>query len=190
MKLNFIVRLSTDLTMQYIDGLRSFQRRWRRAIALTVALAVLPVAWHSQAYTVTVLMPVRMDVIGVCTISATNLDFGNYLTRENNPTRGTAILNLVCPSERTVEIALDAGTAASRNTRRRQLSAEAGRGTLDYDLFKNGDRNQHWGDKDEDTLVLRATGGLQAIEVYGEIPARQVAPDGSYVDIIIVTVSF
>src|SRR5437868_748943 len=132
--------------MQYIYGVRPLRKRnWRRTIALAVALAALPLALRGQVFTATAGMPVRMEVIGTCIITASDLDFGTYLANGNVAALGQTSLQLKCPSGFAVEISLDAGTSGGRN--RRQMSADSGPGSLNYDLYQDAGRTIPWGDR-------------------------------------------
>jgi spore coat protein U-like protein len=176
--------------MQYIYGVHALKgRKWRRVVALSAALAALTVALRGQAFTATAGMPVRMEVIGSCIVAASDLDFGTYFAAGTMASLGQTDLQLRCPSGFAVEISLDAGTSGGRN--RRQMIADSGRGTLDYDLYQDAGRTIPWGDRSgRDTLELTATGEPQSIPVYGEIPAGQRATEGSYSDTITVLVQF
>ena len=78
------------------------------------------------------------------------------------------------------------------NTRRREMRQEGlGADTLRYDLFQDAGRTIHWGDRSgTDTRDVLTTGAPQTVNVYGQIPAGQRVRDGTYSDMITVTVTF
>lgn len=164
----------------------------RLAIILWLALAVLPVKSHAQAtYTATAGMPVRIEIVAVCTVSATDLNFGAYSSKSQAPVQGQTAITLVCGPGITAEISLDAGSGPGGNTNRRRMEQDAGSDQMDYDLFQDPGRTVHWGDRSGvDTLEVTTTGVSLAIPVYGQIPGGQRVRDGSYSDTITVRVLY
>jgi len=65
----------------------------------------------------------------------------------------------------------------------------SGGGTLGYYLFADGAHSMVWGDGTNDTHVRNGSGSA-AFPIYGVIPARQIAPVGSYTDVVIITVQW
>jgi spore coat protein U-like protein len=157
---------------------------------LLLALAALPAVLTAQSFTVTGGMPVRIEIIVACSVSATDLDFGAYASNQNEPLRGQSSIELRCAPDTLTEISLDGGTSPG-NTRNRKLSHDSGRDRLDYDLYQDSARTMHWGDRSgNDTLELVTTVPVHTVPVYGEIPAGQRAQDGFYSDVITVTVLY
>jgi spore coat protein U-like protein len=167
-------------------------RACRGFLVLCLALAALPATLLAQTFTVNAGMPVRIELTGFCTVSASDLNFGAYASNQDVPKQGQSAIQLQCSSGTVAEVTLDAGLGTERNTRRRQMELNAARDHLNYDLFQDPGRTIHWGDgrTGRDTLEVQATGALQTIPVYGEIPARQRVADGVYNDLIIVQVFF
>jgi spore coat protein U-like protein len=162
-----------------------------RFFVFLLALAALPATVCAQNFTVTSVMPVRIELVGFCNVAASDLDFGAYASNQIAPVNGQTIIQLQCSSGTVAEIALDAGTGPGRNTKRRKLEQDNGTDQLDYGLFQNPARTVIWGDKSgDDTLEVEATGAAQAIPVYGQIPGGQRVRDGTYRDTITVTVYY
>jgi spore coat protein U-like protein len=163
----------------------------QRTVAAFLALAGLPMAPVAQTYTVASGMPVTIEIVMQCTVSATDLDFGAYSTDSVSPKLGQSSITLLCSAGTVADVALDSGTGPGRNTNRRQMSQEAGPNRLDYELHQDAGRTIHWGDNSgRDTLELPMTGVPQTVPVYGRIPAGQRARDGTYSDVITVQVQF
>jgi spore coat protein U-like protein len=136
-------------------------------------------------------MPVRIQIIGFCNVSASNLDFGAYASNQNSPSQGQTTIQLQCSDGSAAEISLDAGAGPGGNTNRRKMERISGTDQLDYGLFQDPGRTIHWGDQSGvDTLEVQTTGAPQAIPVYGQIPGGQRVRDGNYGDTITVRVVF
>jgi spore coat protein U-like protein len=137
-------------------------------------------------------MPVRIELVGFCNVSASDLDFGVYGSNSQTPAQGQTAIQLHCSGGTVAELTLDAGTTGlDRNTSRRKLAQDRGIDRLDYDLFQDPGRTIHWGNKSGvDTLEVQATGVPQTVPVYGQIPGGQRVRDGVYYDTITVIVTF
>lgn len=166
---------------------------WRTVVL--AALAILPSGLSAQGsapvFTVTAGMPVRIELVGFCNVSASNLDFGAYASNQKAPVQGQTTIQLQCSPGTVAELSLDAGTGPGRNTKRRKMEQERGIDRLDYDLYQDPGRTMQWGDNSgRDTVEVEATGAPQAIPVYGQIPGGQRVRDGIYSDVITVTVFY
>lgn len=159
-------------------------------LTLWLALA-LPATLGAQTFSVTSAMPVRIELVGFCHVSASELDFGAYASNSQASAEGQTVIQLQCSSGTVAEVSLDAGTGTLGNTSRRKLEHERGLGQLEYDLFQDPGRTVHWGDRSGvDTLEVTATGSPQTIPVYGRIFGGQRVRDGIYSDTITVQVRF
>lgn len=165
--------------------------RARRGFLVLCLLGALPATALAQTFSVNAGMPVRVELTGFCTVSASDLNFGAYASNQDVPAQGQSSIQLQCSSGTVAELSLDAGQGTERNTRRRQMETAGARDHLDYDLFQDPGRTTHWGDNSgRDTLEVQATGAPQTIPVYGEIARKQRVEDGAYNDLIIVRVMF
>lgn len=163
----------------------------QRAIVAFLALAGLPTAPVGQTFFATSGMPVRIEIVGSCLVTASDLDFGAYDGLTGTPTRGQSSIALQCSPEMGVEVSLDAGTTAGATTSTRQLTSRSGADRLDYGLYQDAGRTLNWGDTSGvDTLEVLTTGASQTVPVYGEIRAGQRTPAGTYGDVITVRVQF
>ena len=141
--------------------------------------------------TTTAGMPVRIELVGFCQVSAADLDFGAYASNQNAPAQGQTAIQLQCSGGTVAELTLDAGSGPGGNTSRRRMEQEGGVDRLDYGLFQDPARTVHWGDRSGvDTLEVETTGAPQTVPVYGQIPGGQRARDGIYSDLITVRVLF
>jgi spore coat protein U-like protein len=172
--------------------MRSIAGRWRRLFVVWLALAASSSTLRAQAiFTTTGVMPVRIELVGFCHVSAADLDFGAYASNQTAPGQGQTAIQLQCSGGTVAELALDAGSGLGRNTSRRTMEQEAGTDRLDYDLFQDPARTAHWGDRSGvDTVEVEATGAPQSVPVYGQIPGGQRVRDGIYSDLITVRVFY
>jgi spore coat protein U-like protein len=162
-----------------------------RIFVFFLALATLPAIVRAQTFTVNSGMLVKIELVGFCNVSASDLNFGAYASNQNAPIQGQTNIQLQCSPGTMAELSLDAGTGPGRNDKRRKMEQEGGTDQLDYGLFQNPGRTIHWGDKSgHDTVEVEATGAPQAIPVYGQLPGGQRVRDGTYSDTITVTVFY
>lgn len=129
-----------------------------------------------------------------CTVSATGVMFGAYDPRAASPDDGTGAIDISChPRDQSVNIALSTGSSGSFWARR----MSSGAAQLDYNLYTATSRTIVWGDGSGGTSTVTLTegnvsGGRRrfSADIFGRIPALQNVPAGSYVDTIVVTVTF
>ena len=141
--------------------------------------------------TATAILPVTIEIVESCHVSASDLDFGAYASNQTTPVLGQTTIELRCGAGTTAELLLDAGTGSNRNTSRRQMGQDSGIDRMDYDLYQDAGRTIHWGDRSgRDTLEVVTTGAPMTVPIYGEIPARQRVRDGTYSDTITLTVHY
>ena len=163
-----------------------------RFLFVWLALAALPATSRAQAvYTATAGMPVRIEIVAACTVSAPNLDFGAYASNSPTPVLGQTTISLHCGAGQTAELSLDAGTGPGASTSNRRMEGSGAVGRISYGLFQDPGRTIHWGDRSgRDTLEVPTTGAMQSIPIYGEIPAGQREQQGTYSDTITIRVVY
>src|SRR5688572_1666393 len=93
-----------------IGPMSAWKETRRPVLVALLALATFPAAVRAQIYTTTAAMPVRIELVGFCQVSASNLDFGSYLSNQSSPAQGQTVIQLQCSSDTVAEIRLDAGT--------------------------------------------------------------------------------
>ncbi len=156
-----------------------------------LALAALPMTPSGQTFTATSGMPVRIEIIESCTVSASDLNFGAYNSSSGTAATGQSTIELSCAPRLVVEVSLDAGTTLGSNTSTRKMVSDSSVDRLGYGLYQDAGRTLRWGDRPGvDTRQVLTTGAPQQIPIYGEIPAGQRVRDGTYSDVITLTVQF
>jgi len=164
--------------------------KWRQLIVAFLLLTSL----HASAQTVftsSSVMPVRMEVLTACVVHVSDLNFGNYTSNSTTPVLGQTSIQLSCAPGTNAEIFLDNGASPGGNTGRRNLRQESGNDRMDYDLFQDAGRTIHWGDRSGvDTFEVFVEEGARVIPIYGEIPGGQRVREGTYGDVITISVHY
>lgn len=164
-------------------------------IAITLALVSVPAFAASTNTTFTV----SASVVANCTISATNLAFGNYDPVVANNTTGADLyanstVTVACTKGApNVWIGLDAGanSASAVGTTR---AMNTGVNYLSYELYTvdpNPAPGAAWGNtQPTGKSYVPATKAATAITVFGRVPKGQDAAIGSYSDTITATINY
>lgn len=162
----------------------------RSCAALLLGLALSLAAPAAGAATTNTTFTVNATVLAACTMSATNMDFGNYDANAATPTDTTSSLSVLCTNGQAYVVSLDAGSTAGNTMAARYMTD--GSESLAYGLYTNPGRTVVWGDGTSGTGTVAGTGNgtSQAITVYGRIPISQLVGQGSYSDTITATVTY
>ena len=166
----------------------SFKKSIRRLTILST-LFVVTTQWqmaNASSQNSSGNFQVTSTVAPSCTISATNLAFGNYTLAQLD---AASTITLTCTNGTTAKIGLSAGAASGATTALRKMTN--GSNTLNYQLFQDSGRTTNWGNTvGTDTVNTTGTGAAQPLTVFGRIPASQTSPTGSYSDTVVATVTF
>jgi spore coat protein U-like protein len=135
-------------------------------------------------------------VNGTCSVSvSTHLAFGAYepvVTNRTMALDATATVSVTCTNYQPYTITLGQGSNAAggstENVPLRQMAF--GTNKLRYDVYGDSGRNVVWGNTASTGIVGTGTGNAQSITVYGQVAAGQQQPAGSYVDTVLMTVTF
>ncbi|MGI4775468.1 MAG: Csu type fimbrial protein [Janthinobacterium lividum] len=128
------------------------------------------------------MMDISAIVDPVCTIVASNLDFGVYNSSISN---NMAILSVRCTNGSTFKIRLSKGDSPSKG----MLSNNSQSGTqlLKYELYQDPTMQKIWGDDDSTTFVGQADGREHNYIIYGQIPDNQNLPQGVYTSDLLIS---
>ncbi len=141
--------------------------------------------------------------VAICFPSAAPVAFGTYDPTTSMPNDSTGEIKVVClyasggASKIDYSVALSRGGSGSYAPR--ELTSVASQ-RLQYNLFADPARSAVWGDGTSNTTVvsgeLKVGPGRPIVidqnvhPIYGRIPARQDAQNGTYSDTIVVTLEF
>ncbi len=155
-------------------------------------------AWLPAAFALALLVPGTAAAGQVCTVSATDMAFGNYDPFAGGPLDSTSTISVTCMSvgdpRVRYEIRLSPGQSGAYNPR----AMTNGTSQLNYNLFRNRNRTRIWGDGSSGTVVRRRNFRLAPVgttrtrteTVRGRVFAGQNVSPGTYLDTITVTVFF
>jgi len=157
-----------------------------------LALALTAVAFQPTeivAQTETGQLTVSATVLSGCTLTGGVLDFGNYISGQENALDAAGRIDFVnCSGTLTFE--LDGGANGTINDRK--MRGPDGN-TLDYQIYSNPSRTTIWGTGGngfEFPLQGDGTPSTAFVPVHGRIPGGQAVPGGNYTDIVNITLTF
>jgi spore coat protein U-like protein len=139
----------------------------------------------ARAATVTDVLNVSATVLSSCALSGGTLSFGDYTSGQPTDLDVDGTINYVNCSG-TLTFALDGGGSGNINARQMRQ----GTSRLNYQIYRTASRTAVFGtgaDAQGKILIGTQTGTLT---VYGRIPKSQIVPDGTYTDIVNITLTF
>jgi spore coat protein U-like protein len=127
-----------------------------------------------------------------CTVSATSVQFGQYIALESSPVDAVGNVTVSCGPGSPFTVKLDAGENSSGSFHPRRLRAASSGATLNYNLYLDSARTQVWGDGTNNTFIRSGTGSgsSQQFSLYGRIPGSQNVSVGMYSDTVTVTLEW
>lgn len=135
----------------------------------------------ASAQTATGTFDVLANVQATCTVSAGQLDFGQYDPFSATPRDGTSTFTVTCTNGTTYGVSIPTPTA-------RQMARAGGGATLNYGLWNDSGRTAPFGIPANSAT---GTGAAQPRTLYGRIPAGQTtALAGSYSENVTITVTY
>lgn len=135
----------------------------------------------------TVPFTVSAEVLGACTVTTTNMNFGTVgVLGSNTDTTNTISVN--CNSGVPYTIGLDNGATGASPTARRMTN---GGNFVTYGIYQDAARTTEWGETiGTNTISASGTGSVQNYTGYGRVPAQTTPVSGTYTDVVIVTVTY
>lgn len=131
---------------------------------------------------------VTATVPSVCTISATDLNFGTAGTLTANTDANTN-LQPKCTNGTAYNTGLNGGLSGATDPTQRKMTK--GSEFILYGLYRDAARTLPWGNTiGTDTLAGTGTGLAQSVPVFGRIPAQTTPSPGVYNDTIVVTLTY
>jgi spore coat protein U-like protein len=171
------------------------KKNMMKSSALTLACILVLTSSGAFAGTATSNMAVSATVSANCTINAGALAFGAYdpiVANAAAPLPGTATLTVTCTNASPATLTLDQGlNAAGGSTPAAPLRRLANGGSfIGYGLFQDNAHTTTWGDTAGTGVAYTGTGVAGTLTVFGQIPATQNVPAGSYTDTVVATITF
>jgi spore coat protein U-like protein len=177
------------MMMQSISAHSVFSILARATAVVVIPLFLLNIP-DSLAATSSSTFTVNANVLAVCSVTATNLNFGDYDASNPTARSSTSTLSITCSNGQDYTVALDAGGGAAATVADRKMTS--GTHTLNYGMYSDSTHTTIWGDGTLSTVTVAGTGdgAPQSLTVHGKIPAGQHAAAGSYSDTITVTLNY
>jgi spore coat protein U-like protein len=137
----------------------------------------------------------RASATVVCSVSSLGTAFGAYdtLSGSNKDVIGTISVTCTGLVGDAVNYSIALSPGGGTFTSRKML---AGGSQLKYNLYSDGARLSIWGDGTggtstvSDSYSLPASSSTRNYTVYGEIPAQTNPTNGSYMDTVVITVTY
>ena len=160
------------------------------------ALALCLSAPSAHAGSATSSFTVTASVVATCTISTTNLAFGNYdpiTTNATTPLSGNGSVTVTCTKGATTSIDLSPGANSANASGTTRAMATAGPDYLSYELYQDSGFTTVWGVGNPGNAFVPPVAPskvARAFTIYGRIPAGQGSTVGTYTDTVTATVNF
>jgi|SaaInlStandDraft_1057018.scaffolds.fasta_scaffold02614_5 spore coat protein U-like protein len=159
------------------------------AMLLGTATLIAPAYATEQTANLNVSANINMS----CTITTTNLAFGNYdpiVTNLSDPLNKMASVTSTCTVGSAGVITLDNGDHYDEGLGRRMAHATEAGNYLTYSVSNASYGGANWGIGAE-AVAYTGTGSAVEEDVYGSVAANQfTAEDGSYTDTIIASINY
>jgi len=165
-----------------------------RVAAGILAVVALAAASNGRALTSVGNFGVSTTLLRTCSVTATPLNFGNYIAGAGALTVNSTV-NIRCTRSTAFTVALNSGTTAGGTISQRLLTN--GTSTLQYNLFRTAAAITVFGDGTAGSRTRSGVGsGLAStvrFTVFGNLPdsaSNRVATPGGYTDTVGVTVTY
>ena len=154
-------------------------------LVLLAALAMCPSAQAAQA---TANLQVQAQVVNVCSVSASTMNFGNYQPSAATDSTSVTSVSVLCNLGTTYTLSVDSGENGSGTTRRMKLSG--GTDLLTYQVYSNIGLTNVLGITGATGISGVGSGLAVGTLLYGVVPKGQQVTGGTYTDKLIVTVDY
>ena len=163
----------------------------KRVVLVALTLGGFAAAGAAHAQSTTGSLTVNATVAENCTVNSPTLNFGASVDVLGGNTDATATINVTCTVGTAFYVGLGDGNDFSGGSRRMEHGSTPG-DFLTYELYRNSDRDERFGDTDDTTDRMGEIGqgsSADPIIVYGRIPSGQTtATVGAYSDTVAITV--
>lgn len=136
----------------------------------------------------TATMDVKINIVGACTVTAAELDFGNNGVLANVINQDSS-LTVTCSNGLGYNVGISDGANVSSSVRRMK-GVTSPNEFITYELYKNSGRTERWGAAGVARQPGTGTGVAQTIPVYGQVTSQSTPTAGAYSDTVAVTVDY
>lgn len=163
-----------------------------RKITLGFAALAAVAATPAMAGTASNTMPVSVNIINSCTISASPMAFGTLTAIGGANVDTTASVDLACTTGANYDVSMDFGVNPTAG-QRYLVSTSNAANKIPYSIYTDAGRTAAWGNTSGTNTVAGTAGatGVVSLTAYGRIPSSAGSmPAGAYIDTVTVTVNF
>ena len=161
--------------------------------AIVSAMLLGTAAITAPTYALDEPMDVTASINVACTITTTDLTFGDYdpiITNATDPLNKMASVTSTCTVGAAGTIILDNGENFDEGTGRRMVHATDTTSFLEYEVSNASYGGANWGIGAEG-VSYTGTGSAVPEDIFGQVDAGQnTAVDGSYTDLIVATINY
>jgi len=137
--------------------------------------------------TTTTTFNVQTNLIGACSATASNMDFGDLPASSSFTNNGSSDVTVNCSPGTVYAVRLNGGSNPTGvNTERRLRN---GTGYLTYYLYADSARTTIFV-IDTTAVMVTGNGSPQSTPIYGSITGSGSQPTGTYSDVVTVTVTY
>lgn len=161
------------------------------ASVLAVALVAFgAMSTSALAATASSSFQVNLTIQGECKVqSASNVNFGSHGVIDSNIDT-TNTIGVQCTNSTPYTVALSAGAGTGATVGVRKMTSAAN-DTVTYGLYRDASRSQIWGvTQNVDTQAGTGNGAVQSYTAYGRVSAQSTPAQGSYSDLVAVTITY
>lgn len=125
-----------------------------------------------------------------CTVTATDLNFGNH-SALNAAIASSNAVTATCTAGTQYEIGLSNGSSGATDPALRRMTNSATPDSIRYSIYRDGGRTQVWGNSTgANTMSAVGTGAAQTFTGYGVVPPQPTPASLVYSDTVIVVVTY
>lgn len=140
--------------------------------------------------TATASFTVTATVTPQCTLTTSNINFGN-VGALSNPVTASGTVTVRCTSNAGYTISMDGGNAKSDDPTKRWMGGTTPQTGVSYGLYQNSQYSLPWGNTPGLTKLDIGSGSNQTFTVFGRTnPSTITPPAGTYTDTVVVTVTY
>ena len=169
------------------------QSKLKLAIVSAMALGSATFGIHSYAATQTENLLISASIATSCTMTNTDIAFGNYLPLTTHATAtldGTATITSTCTSGVSGTLTLDQGQYPVTGSTDAAPLRGIGSGGLAYNLYTDSARTTVWGNTQGTGVAVTGTGAGVSTTVYGAIASGQTTPTTGGSDSVVLLLTY
>jgi spore coat protein U-like protein len=159
------------------------------ACAASMLLAVSGAAFAATTANV----GVSADITNNCTVgnvSAIAFTYDPIVANASSPAVATGTVDVTCTSGASWSLDLDNGQNHSSATLSQNRAMKSGTNFLSYDIYSDSGHSTVWLSGAGSDVTGTGNGAAQTQTMYGQVPAAQNVPAGTYNDTVVATVNF